>query len=165
MKRENFEPPAPIMGAIENEEGVREMCDLTDLNDAYSNARYGNLPSGIYAATIRDARVQLSNNQNRQVVWDLEVEIEADFKVLAHKFSPLVAQSMGFFRRDMSRLGIILRDMNNLHGDLQSLLGARIEIEVVNELEHYSVSFSRLISRSPRPETPGRPAAPSTASE
>jgi hypothetical protein len=147
MKHKAFDLSSPIKETVENNEVVEDMCDLSDLNDAYLFARDGKLKSGKYTGTIIKARVQKSRAGNRQVVWDVRVEIPlTGFATVIKKFNPLTEKGMYWLHRDLTILGIVLPDLNHLPEALHSLTGTTVEVSYKAEGSYPSVSFNRVIS-------------------
>ena len=123
--------------------------DLSGLNDAYQEVARSRFSDGCYPARIVKAEVSLSKADRPVVVWDLEVQDPANGRTITvKKYSALQPNALYYLHGDLTKLGVPLDDINDLHQALKDLEGATIEIDLKNDDEGwYKPNFIRLVAK------------------
>ena len=120
--------------------------NLTHLSGAFDNLANGGPPAaGHYVARITATEINNSKKGDPQVVYDLLIFPEEDFRVVK-KFTPLQADRLYFLDNDMKILQEPLTKIVDLPGALQNVINSIVEIEISYAGEGFIFPIPRFLA-------------------
>jgi len=122
--------------------------DLSAFDDDFSSAEapsFEEVPDGKYQIRIDAARLDLSQNGNPMIKWDLIVIAGQHAGRHIFKNSVITPAALPFVKGDLKTVGLELAKFSDLSGRLDDLLDVTLEVTKRTRGEYTNVYFNKRI--------------------
>lgn len=132
-----------------NKTGPDSTVDLTSLDEEFAAAdgQLDDVPDGKYEVVVEQVELITAKSSGAPTLrWTGRIAADPHRGRCLFKYSVLTARSLPFFKGDLKKCQVELGKLSELPGQLQRLLGLRLEVSKKKQGDFTRINILRLLS-------------------